>query len=575
MSILNSYILLTTSESVSYEVSIYNAYPDILWINFILIDVLILSLLLLNESKTLIILFFLNQLTLLLLPLFRGYFIYGRTDVLRHLGQVKDILLRGYTGNDNFYPVMHILVSELRIISNMPINVQTVLLPAFFWSMLLVWYFMFIFNFTHDINLGKLSIVIWMLFPLGHWHSVMVGNMFSYTFIFLILGVWFSFIRRSKKYLLITVLYLNLVFFHPLTSMYVLMIFVTFDLFNYASKSYKRNGYFMNGLGIIVTIIWTLWYLSFKKSRYVLRAFWFSIMGLVERGNPFLSLYISNVERYRLPILRVIKFFLYRYFGTMLVGSLALIFIVKLLSSTLKTKRNKKLLESNAVIFILFIFLFVVWTILNMFLKFVNFERSLRYVVAFSIPLTAIMISKIKGSGINRKGTMSIVLLFLLFSYFGTFTVHSSPLSGNLNNQVSASEYYGMGWWFVKGDDSLKAYDDARIPQYRFYEAWYGRENALRTENLFRKGQSLIPEHFGYEKYKLAGSLFSSSTYYILSRAVFEFYNATIGDRVNYWRWRPKELLRLRMDITVNILYSSRDVCIYQTIPYPREARYS
>lgn len=568
MSILNSHILVTTPGPTSYEVSIYSAFPRILWVNFIFIDVLVLFWILFdpkNSHRAIMIgILFLNQLTILLLPLFRGYLIYGRFDVLEHLGRVKDILLTGNIGSDNFYPIMHILIAEIRTVANISLNSQTSWLPAFFWAMLLMWYFMFISNFTRDTNLGKFSTLLWVFFPLGYWHTSMVGNMFSYYFMFLILGVWFSSVTRQKKCLLIAVLYSALVFFHPLTSMYLLMVFVTFDLLDYVFKAKKEEEYFTKGLGIVMVVIWTIWYLSFEKTKYPLRAFWFSLVGLVERKNSFFSMYVSNVERYHLPILRVVKFSLYRYWGIILVGGLALIVIVKFLGS-IRTKRKNELVRQNIVIFALFIVLFSIWSVLNVFLKFVNFERSLRYVVAFSIPLASTMVFRLKKLEINRKRTLSIMILFLLFSYFGTFTVHSSPLTGKPNNQVSASEYYGMGWWFKERDDSLRGYDDGQITQYRFYETWYGRDSAFKAKNLlhYRRGRSLIPEHFGYDKNEFAGNAFESPVYFILGKAVFEFYNATIWDRVNYWRWKPNEVLRLRCDITVNAIYSSPDINIY------------
>jgi len=567
MFIVNSYILITTSRTTSYEVSIYNAYPMILWINFVLIGIMA-SLWILFDSKNrchhvVLGILFLNQLTILLLPLFRGYFIYDRYDTLEHLGRVKDILLSCNLGSDNFYPIMHILITEIMTVADISLNSQTVWLPAFFWLMLLMGYFLFISNFTNNTELGKVSALIWMFFPLGYWHSHMVGNMFSFEFMFLILGVWFSSIARLKKYLLITILYSALVFFHPLTAIYLLMIFAIFDILNYISKT-KKGEYFIKDLGVIVMIIWISWHLSFQTTIYSLQKFWFSLVGLLDRENPFFSMYISYVEKYNIPILRIAKFSLYRYWGVILLSGLALIVIVRLLSS-IRNKREDEAMQQNLVVFGLFAILFATWSVLNVFFYFVNFERSLRYVVAFSIPLASSILLKLKKPRITRKRNISLVVLFLLFSYFGTFTVHSSPLSGNPNKQVSASEYYGMGWWFERRDDSLKGYDDGQISQYRFYEAWYGRDRAFKARNLiyFGEGRSLILEHFGYDKNEYAGEGFENPGYIILGRAVFEFYNATIWDRVDYWRWRPDEVIRLRGDSTVNIVYSSTDLSIY------------
>ncbi|KPU63859.1 hypothetical protein EP1X_01280 [Thermococcus sp. EP1] len=563
---INIYILLSTPPAEHYEVSIYTTYPRLFWTNSVTILWLTTLWLVLGKSiknKLLVVILVINQLTLILLPLFRGYFIYGRSDELGHLGRAKEILITTHVGNDNFYPILHIIISELKLVAGASLNSLTILLPPFFWLMLLLWYFLFVFNLTHNINLGKFSVLIWMMFPLGSWHTALVGNMFSYVFMFLILAVWFSSIKESKKYFLTTVLYLNLVFFHPLTSMYLLMIFVIFDLLN-LRLGFKRDLSFVKNLGIIVIVVWTIWHLSFLGPVLTLRAFWYSIGGSMEGINKFVSMYVANIEKYNIPILRTIKFAIYRYFGVMILGMLATSFIINFF-------KNKKFAEIPTTIFLPFFIVFVTWSGLNIFIHFVNFERSFRYVVAFSIPLAGrILYEMSKRYKIDKKQTTFILILFLIFSYFAIFTIHASPLMGHPNHQVSASEYYGMGWWFERRDYLLIGYEDTQISQYRFYGVWYGRYRVHTAKMILspNRGQSLIPEHFGYYKYELAGNGFSNPTYFIMGRVVWEYYNATIWDRVDYWRWKPEELLRLRSDPTVNLLYSSEDISIYLIIPY-------
>ena len=564
--IVNSYILLISSNLTSYEVSIYYMYPIILWINFILIIVLAISLLLLGKKPSILqtsifVSLIVNQLSLLLLPLFRGYFLYGRSDVLEHLGRVRDILLTGHIGTDNFYPIMHIFIAELNLLGNASLNRLTVLLPAFFWVMLLLWYYTFIKNFVNK-YVAKLSILGWMLFPLGYWHTTMVGNMFSYVFMFLILGVWISSISRIKKYLLIFILYLALVYFHPLVSMYLFLILISFDLINrieLAIPSKRYNQRFFPTIAVSILVIWFMWYLSFPSIQRSFAAFWISILN--PGKNPFLGVYLSNINMYHLSLYTLLKFSVYRYFGVAVSSFSAIFGFVLIRNSSI----YKRLQLQYFILMFLFV-AFVVWSATNTFLHFVNFERSLRYVVAFSLPLGSLFLF----SFLPRKYSKSLFLVILLVSaYFSVFTVHMSPLSGNPNQQVSASEYRGMGWLFHCRNVSITAYDDGQITQYRFYEAWYGRDAVLRARNIlfYGRGRSLIPEHFGYNKYKTAGELFKSPEYFIVGRAMWEYYNATISKRIRYWRWLPIEYKKLKADPTVDSIYSSVDVSVYLVLP--------
>ena len=565
--IVNSYILLMSSNLTSYEVSIYHMYPLILWTNFILIIVLTMSLLLLGKKPNILqssvfVSLVVNQLSLLLLPLFRGYFLYGRSDVLEHLGRVKDILLTGHIGTDNFYPVMHVLIVELNLLGKASLNRLTVLLPAFFWVMLLLWYYIFIRNFMSE-YVAKLSILSWMLFPLGYWHTTMVGNMFSYVFMFLILGVWISNISRIKKYLLTFILYLALVYFHPLTSIYLFLILILFDLINrtgltISSKRYNQR--FFPHMAIFILVIWFMWYLSFPLIQRSFATFWISIAN--PSKNPFLSVYLSNISRYHLSLHTLLKFSVYRYFGVAVFSSIAIFELI-----LIKDDSVYKRLQPQYFIFMLLFIAFGVWSVTNAFLHFVNFERSLRYVVAFSLPVGSLFLFSFLP---KRCSKALFVIILLVLAYFSVFTVHMSPLSGKLNMQVSASEYMGTGWLFYNRNISITAYDDGQITQYRFYEAWYGRDAVLRTRNIlfYGRGRSLIPEHFGYNKYKTAGSMFSDPHYFIIGRAIWEYYNATMPNRVKYWRWYPWELKRLRGgDHTVLSIYSSPDLDIYLVYP--------
>ncbi len=571
--IINYYILLTTPSAKTYEVSIYNAYPRILWVNFILVDVISLSWILLdkedyNKDRTLmLIILFMNQLTVLLLPVFRGYFIYGRCDVLEHLGRVKDILNTGHVGSDNFYPLMHILISSLVLIPSASLNRLTILLPAFFCIMLLIWYYIFI-NSSINQDIAKIFIIGWMLFPLGYWHTSMVGNMFSYVFMFLILGTWLSKISKTKKYILVSILYISLVYFHPLTSMYLFLILIFLDIIsriNNPEETFRHSQKFVPNMATIILAIWFTWYLSFRPIQISFVMFW---MSLANPGkNPFLSMYISNINNYHLSIYTLIKFATYRYFGVGLFSLTALVLIWRTLRKKQQPDFHSKGIPNAPLyqIFIPLFFIFVAWSFINLFLHFVNFERSLRYVLAFSLPLGSIILFR----EIPVKHAKTSILLILLLAYFSIFTVHMSPLSGNLNRQVSPSEYFGTGWLFYNRNPNIIAYDDGQITQYRFYEAWFGRDKTLEAKNIlfYGKGRSLIPEHFGYNRYNLVGEIFSKPRYFIMGRAVWSFYDATISGRMQYWRWLPSEYVRMKVDPTVAIVYSSNDISIYWITP--------
>jgi len=108
-------VLLTIAlggSAKGYEISIFNVYPMYLWISIVVSISSAIILLLLNAFSpkkkiwvwSLFIILFTN-LIILELPLFRGYALFGRSDVLTHLGYVNDILNYGTIGTQNYYPI--------------------------------------------------------------------------------------------------------------------------------------------------------------------------------------------------------------------------------------------------------------------------------------------------------------------------------------------------------------------------------------------------------------------------------------------------------------------------------------
>ncbi|WP_148882923.1 hypothetical protein [Thermococcus aciditolerans] len=551
--VITQYSILSTEQATHYDVSVYSVYPFWVWLNLVVIvgvSSFYYCTITISETENrnvqywLMTILTITNVTVLLIPLFRGYFIYGRTDELEHLGKVRDILLTGHIGDNNFYPLMHILISDIFKVSNIFPNVLTVLLPSYFWAISLFWFYIFVKNTLGDI-FARASLIAWALFPLGYWHTTMVGNMFAYYLIFLGLAVWASDIQKLKKSVLISIIIFALVYFHPLQSIYFIVALVAYTIFSKISQrnflfSKERSIFYV--LGIFVSA-WTAWYLSFKETQRGLVLFLSSLIEPSE--NPFVKMYVSIASRYELPITKLLQFALYKYFGVFayLIGLFLFMIIYK----------NRKSLFFRYLPFFVLSLIFIFWSGMNIFLHTVNFERSLRFILAFSLPAGAMIYFRY----LPKKNKALAIFIILLISYFAIFTVHKSPLSGQLNSQVSSSEYYGMGWWFDNRNENWKGYEDGQITQYRFYEAMYGSDKALEAKNLlyFGAGRSLIPEHFNF--------ISSKPVYIIVGRAIFDYYNATMPEKKELWRLHPFELTKLKTSREVEVIYSSSDISIY------------
>ena len=139
--ILALMIIARTPPASGYEISIYDAYPWHFWffiIASIACGICIMVRQAFAEQKSnwwsmgLFIIIFTN-LIIILLPVFRGYFISSGGDEITHLGLIKDIALAGRTGKENIYPISHILSISLSYISGLNPRLIIKILPAIFY----------------------------------------------------------------------------------------------------------------------------------------------------------------------------------------------------------------------------------------------------------------------------------------------------------------------------------------------------------------------------------------------------------------------------------------------------------
>jgi hypothetical protein len=120
-------MMFASGPASTYEISIYSAYPTFFWLLFIagfICGVTILVIAANDEKNTKnkpiwingFILLIATNLIFFSIPIFRGYFTYGRDDVLTVIGYAKDVLNNGYIGipgsrGEDYYPAIHILLA--------------------------------------------------------------------------------------------------------------------------------------------------------------------------------------------------------------------------------------------------------------------------------------------------------------------------------------------------------------------------------------------------------------------------------------------------------------------------------
>lgn len=162
-----------------------------------------------------------------LLPLLRGWALYGRNDadVLAHLGFGRRIARTGHVRDANFYPVVHLLIAETRLLG-VPARVLSVLFSTVFTPLYLAGLYLFSRAFTRDRTAAVVTLGAAVPLAYGKFHHALLPSFLSFL---LVPAVLFLVVRygrtRRRAYLALTLLATGvLVPFHPVTSLYLLLV---------------------------------------------------------------------------------------------------------------------------------------------------------------------------------------------------------------------------------------------------------------------------------------------------------------------------------------------------------------
>lgn len=577
--------VLRTDCAHNYEISIYTTYPLYFWA-FIIISIFIGQMILVtfslnsplyNKSSNFWIFAFLiiliTNIILLFMPFIRGYTVYGRGDVLTHLGYIKDILTTASIGVKNYYPLDHILAVAFYYVTNINVEkVVNIIPPVFF-----LFYVLSIYLLLNQIFKSKIEIILVLAFIsmllFSNDNLVFAPSAQSFFFLPFVLYIYFK-CRNSKHSLelnlVLLILLFFMVFFHPLTELFLILIFLIleFCLFIYQQMdgiNVCEIQYLCSrrSSGIIVTSFATffMWYFSFtaitNDVHKVTNALFFGSENtqakiyaeLITQTQPdFYNLAKVIASNYgQIIILMIVSIFLFLYFFNIWIRS---------------SKRD----ELN-----FFHFFFLIATMIFIFLSIIfffndliiNFGRFSKYTLFFSSIFVGISFSSLFNKyklSISRQlfifMSLSIILICLL--YFSTFNLYLSPIIKSPNQQVTKNEITGVTWFFDHRNDNMSI-QEFGISHVRYHDAIYGR--TIPTKNM---NYNAIPiDHFNYTNKTSFGSYERVNKYMLLTTLGRLYYPELYPEYEKYWRFTPDDFNNFENDYTVSQIYDNRGLNVY------------
>lgn len=582
--LVSLFIILNTPYANQYEFSIYDVFPSYLWLCIIIsiilsILIIFISIFSVQENNKYwlwgVINLIISNSILFFMPYVRGYYLYGRGDVLTHIGHIKDILLSGHVGDTNVYPILHILSSYLILIPNISLNDVTFLVMP----LLSVFYIISIYLLARELFENDKNVLLVLAFvslPIfGSTYTAFAPFVLAFLMTPFVIYTYFKSRTTNKRIVEFSIIALIMLFFviyaHPLVFLALIIIIIslefTFRLFknNHISKiklfenepiSIKKFKGSSNLIiiGIIAFFSWNA-YLSLVIKNFT--TVYLSIIG--ETMQSQFSSYSS--------VLTMGKPTLYQFL-TLLFNRYGQLFVFGVLSLIVVFYSVKKRKMSFYQIFLLIGVL--IFSILSLGLLFgvslFDYSRMYMFAIIFAIILVPVLIYELvnntKFNQINKKKILSVTLISLIFiSYFSIFNLYFSPITKTDNQQVTKSEFNGMKTFFSIRDTSM-AIMGLGIPQSRFYDAIYGIDQ-------FRKGVSsasyiIPPDHFGYNNSTSISDYYKSPRYLMLSELDRKYYNLYPEENLREkLRYNQTDYANLELDQGAQKMYSNGNLEIF------------
>jgi hypothetical protein len=596
--IISLLIIVITPSTVSYEISIYNAYPWYFWF-FMITTIFLGQLIVLKDvfNKSLeknnkswligIVVILFPVVILIFIPFIRGYPTYGYGDHLTHIGEVKDILQYGSIAKNNFYPNLHLLTaSSVMITGGSVISTVNFVSRLFFFLSPISMYLVFreIFNKKDEIKLALILASSFLFFGF----YCMYLSPYNQSFLLLPIVLYLYFKRGTLKNtilfsLLFIIFVISYTFYHPLNLLLLILIFLflalTFYLYPKLSgvslidvpeKILKEKSFNIVLFSILIFFTWYFSFSSIVGSFY--KVFSSIFYGM---GESIFESQATALATYSPTLFDILKIAIYTYGLLLIIGLLA---VFSLLYTFIKWQRNKQSFRLRFC-FAFSGIIFLGFSLLELSAFFVNFivswNRFLAWSTFFSIILISLTFYLLLSNSKHRivvikpikkiVTTLIVTIALVSITLLSIFTYYPSPANGYVNEQVTYMDWDGMEWIKEHGKKNISI-DELGINQWRFYHAIYGVKEYSEINPIGYIPKS-PPDHFNYHNKTSLGKYYNESRYMIITYLARIRYPESYPNYKELWRFTPDNFIQLQSDNAVNRLYDNSGFEAYLVIP--------
>jgi len=569
-------IIATAPPATGYELSLYEAYPPILWV---LLSVTVFSgmytIIRSCESQVRNLYYgyfsilFIDAL-ILFLPIIRGYYSMsrGEGDMYHHMFIARQILHSGFLPVTDIYPVMHIWLSVLYHFLPDFIVLTVVLSIVFFILYILSLYILG--KTLLGTQKGGILVSIFGL-PLlfSNLHDGFIPFFFALLIFPLILYAYQKIsaypAQKNRFYICLVVLSLFIVFCHPMISVFLLImfsIFTCFELFKGRATGRQSNIEAAN-IVVIVSLTLTLWWLQNIQALNTLQ----TIGAALFEQSSHLSIFAHQVNRVstsNASIWLVIDRFFKIYGPVCLYFSIALLFLFYL---TYQYLQNRKLHDSDFIYSLQFCAAVCMGIVLvTGYFVIAEPIRAASFALVFATVLSGLFFYRQRNVG----GLMaSITVILTIVCMMTILTLHSSPWIGGTNSAFTYGDKNGVDWLLTYRTTEIPVVKED-LSNYKYAQYFYETTGSRNSHNVseytfyrnLNKYTEVVPSHFGYTTNRTIGDSFAylpdKELYMTTTELMRRTVDAVQEDRKSQVKsFTDAEFIRLKNDPTINLVYVS------------------
>lgn len=580
-------ILASTNHASGYEWSIYDALPMAFWL-LIIVSVFLGLVIVLNHATNRdtnrnwilgMISVLINILVLLVLPQARGYLIFGRYDVLTHIGLTHDILNTGSVGSYNMYPIDHALCAVLHYVSASPLTTLSSFIPAFFSVFYIVAFYVMVRTLSRKKEVVLAALIMASLPFFGNGHFSFAPYNQAILVVPFALYVLLSYQTKETLRLpylgVMLVIIPFLVFLHPLISIVLMVLFVVVDFSRRRGPSIRvangRTGARSSlvRMALLTLITFFVWY-SYADpivARTKLAYRWIT-------GDFTGSEADKYVEQIGLANVGAIDLFrsLIDYYGHLLIIMVLAIVFSTVMYLNMRGSTHKHFPTEKCAILGFLVFSMASLVALIS-VPIVSFGRVLPIAVMFAIVVISIGVvhhSRPEGHSLHHdrrmdlRKTMSLAIILFVVVALTVNNLYPSPKQRIGNQQVTLSEFEGMRYFFEIRDENF-ATMDLGVGSFRFHDAIYGVEAPKISIDA---GQgSRPPDHFGYDTLPIFGLNYGDQRYLILNSYGREYTVQLFPEFDQSWSFDADDFEKLVNDSSISCVFQNGNLQVYLVSP--------